>query len=187
MLASTNPLIDNAVVRTATRSCTRRSASSTCRPKPRTPAAFVAELVSAAGRAATVHVFGKGVGIAAPQIGIDPAAAIVRAPEGESIALFNPRIVEESPDTDEQYEAVCRSSTCTARSLARSPSPSSTRTSTAPNAPPSSSRGLARLVAHEVDHLHDTLYRSRMREGVDPIPVSEYGGTGTSWRYGKQG
>lgn len=35
----------------------------------------VAELVSVAERAATVHVFGKGMGIATPQIGIDRAAA----------------------------------------------------------------------------------------------------------------
>ncbi|MEU5772674.1 peptide deformylase [Streptomyces venezuelae] len=44
-------------------------------------------------------------------------------------------------------------------------------------------RGLARLVAHEVDHLHGQLYRSRMREGVEPIPVSEYRGTGSTWQY----
>ncbi|MGY1439599.1 peptide deformylase [Streptomyces reniochalinae] len=64
----------------------------------------VAELVSATERAATVHNFGKGMGIAAPQIGIDRAAAIVRTLDGENVTLLNPRYVEESVETDEQYE-----------------------------------------------------------------------------------
>lgn len=42
----------------------------------------------------------------------------------------------------------------------------------------------ARLVAHEVDHLHGLLYRARMQDGVEPIPVSEYRGTGSRWDYG---
>jgi len=44
-------------------------------------------------------------------------------------------------------------------------------------------RGLARLVCHEVDHLHGRLYTSRMRPGVEPIPVSAYQGTGQQWTY----
>jgi hypothetical protein len=64
----------------------------------------VAELRSTAARVAEVHIFGKGLGIAAPQIGIDRAAVIVRPPGGDSITLLNPRIVEESAETDEQYE-----------------------------------------------------------------------------------
>jgi peptide deformylase len=43
------------------------------------------------------------------------------------------------------------------------------------------SGGVARLIAHEVDHLHGILYRSRMRPGVNPIPVSQYAGTGKPW------
>jgi peptide deformylase len=64
----------------------------------------VAELQSTAARVADVHTFGKGLGIAAPQIGIDRAAAIVRPPGGDTITLLNPRIVEESTQSDEQYE-----------------------------------------------------------------------------------
>ena len=44
-------------------------------------------------------------------------------------------------------------------------------------------RGMARLVCHEVDHLFGVLYRSRMRPGVEPIPVSKYTGTGQKWTY----
>jgi peptide deformylase len=143
----------------------------------------VAELVSAAERAATVHVFGKGMGIAAPQIGIDRAAAIVRTPEGESITLFNPRIVEESPDTDEQYEG------CLSFFDVRGKVPRPLAISVEHQDIDGTERitiferGLARLVAHEVDHLHGTLYRTRMREGVYPIPVAEYRGTGKTWSY----
>jgi hypothetical protein len=62
----------------------------------------VAELQATAERVAEVHIFGKGLGIAAPQIGIDRAAAIVRPPGGDTITLLNPRIVEESAQIDEQ-------------------------------------------------------------------------------------
>lgn len=145
----------------------------------------VAELVSAAERASTVHVFGKGMGVAAPQIGIDRAAAIVRSPEGESITLFNPRIVEESPETDEQYEG------CLSFFDVRGKVPRPLAISVEHVDIDGTERitifeqGMARLVAHEVDHLHGMLYRQRMREGVNPIPVSEYRGTGSSWTYGK--
>lgn len=44
-------------------------------------------------------------------------------------------------------------------------------------------RGLARLVAHEIDHLDGLLYTSRMRPGVEPIPVEEYRQTGRVWAY----
>ncbi|MGH3913823.1 MAG: peptide deformylase [Pseudonocardiaceae bacterium] len=42
---------------------------------------------------------------------------------------------------------------------------------------------VARLVAHEVDHLHGILCRDHLREGVRPIPIEQYRGTGTSWHY----
>jgi hypothetical protein len=43
--------------------------------------------------------------------------------------------------------------------------------------------GLARLVGHEIDHLYACLYTNRMREGVKPIPVEDYRGTGQAWTY----
>lgn len=144
----------------------------------------VAELVSAAERAATVHVFGKGMGVAAPQIGIDRAAAIVRTPEGETLTLLNPRIVEESPEVDERYEGCL--SFFDVRGMVPRPLGISVEHQDVDGQTRITifERGMARLVAHEVDHLHGMLYRARMREGVDPIPVSEYRGTGSSWQYG---
>jgi peptide deformylase len=64
----------------------------------------VSQLVSTLERAGQVHNFVKGIGLAAPQIGIGRAAAVIRTPEGETVTLLNPRISDESADTDEQYE-----------------------------------------------------------------------------------
>jgi peptide deformylase len=65
----------------------------------------VSELQSATHRVALAHICGKGMGIAAPQIGIERAAAIVRPPgSGNVITLFNPRVIDSSDDRDEQYE-----------------------------------------------------------------------------------
>ncbi|UNZ20600.1 peptide deformylase [Streptomyces sp. 891-h] len=145
----------------------------------------IAELVSATERASTVHTFGKGMGIAAPQIGIDRAAAIVRTPDGENITLLNPRYVEESQETDEQYEG-CLSFFDVRGMVPRPLSISIEHTGIdGQKRITIFERGVARLVAHEVDHLHGMLYRSRMRPGVDPIPVSEYRGTGNRWSYGE--
>lgn len=144
----------------------------------------VAELHSAADRAAGVHNFGKGMGIAAPQIGIDRAAAIVRTPEGEAITLLNPRIIEESGDFDEQYEGCL--SFFDVRGMVPRPMSISVEHTDIDGQQRITifERGHARLVAHEVDHLHGQLYRSKMRPGIEPIPVSEYRGTGQTWQYG---
>jgi peptide deformylase len=147
----------------------------------------VAELNSAADRASGVHNFGKGMGIAAPQIGINRAAAIIRTPEGESITLFNPRIIEEGGGFDEQYEGCL--SFFDVRGMVPRPMSLSVEHTDIDGQQRITifERGHARLVAHEVDHLHGTLYRSKMRPGVQPIPVSEYRGTGSQWSYQADG
>ncbi|WP_377272100.1 peptide deformylase [Peterkaempfera sp. SMS 1(5)a] len=43
--------------------------------------------------------------------------------------------------------------------------------------------GAARLVGHEIDHLEGVLCTARMRPRVDPVPVSQYRGTGRTWTY----
>lgn len=143
----------------------------------------VTALHSAAERVAQVHTFGKGMGIAAPQIGIDRAAAIVFTPAGEAITLFNPSIIEHAGATDEQYEG-CLSFFDVRGRVPRShtihvehTTIDGTRKITV------FELGVARLVAHEIDHLHGTLYTDHMRPGVDPIPVEQYRGTGSDWKY----
>src|SRR5699024_3001345 len=84
----------------------RRGATRFDLPDDGTDAQRVAtELHAAADRVATAHTFGKGMGLAAPQIGIDRAAALVRPPgAAEALVLFNPRIIETSTEGDQQYE-----------------------------------------------------------------------------------
>ncbi|MEU6233525.1 peptide deformylase [Kitasatospora sp. NPDC047058] len=147
----------------------------------------VAELNAAAVRAAGIHVFSKGMGVAAPQLGIDRAAAIVRTADGETITLLNPRVIEESAENDEQYEGCW--SFFDVRGVVPRP-----RAITVEHQEIDGQRritifedAVARLVAHEIDHLEGVLYTARMRPGAEPIPVSEYRGTGQSWAYGADG
>ena len=54
----------------------------------------IAELFAALQRAGEQHVFSKGTGVAAPQIGIPRAAAIVIPPDpgAEPVVMLNPRV-----------------------------------------------------------------------------------------------
>ena len=143
----------------------------------------VAQLVSTMERVGQVHNFGKGIGLAAPQISIGRAAAVIRTPDGETLTLLNPRVCDESAETDEQYEGCL--SFFDVRGMVPRPLAievehqdvdGTTRITTF-------ERGMARLVSHEVDHLFGILYRDRMKPGVEPIPVSAYRGTGKQWTY----
>ncbi|MFF3733393.1 peptide deformylase [Streptomyces sp. NPDC002476] len=63
------------------------------------------ELFAAMEGIGQVHPFAKGMGIAAPQIGIARAAAVVQPPgDAPAIVLLNPRITTRSEELDEQYE-----------------------------------------------------------------------------------
>ncbi|OII60835.1 formylmethionine deformylase [Streptomyces sp. CC53] len=147
----------------------------------------VAELNAASERAAGIHLFSKGMGCAAPQIGIDRAAAIVRTPDGETITLLNPRVIEESADTDEQYEG-CWSFFDVRGKVPRPLSITVEHTDISGEQRITIFEyGVARLVAHEIDHIDGILYTTRMRPGVDPISVSEYRGTGRTWSYDASG
>lgn len=141
----------------------------------------VSQLVSTMERVSQAHTFAKGMGIAAPQIGIGRSVAVIRTPEGATITLINPRIIDQSTEMDEQYEG------CLSFFDVRGMVPRPLRIEvehqgiggevliTEFEGP------IARLVCHEVDHLFGRLYRSRMRPGVEPIPVAQYKGTGQPW------
>ncbi|WP_330457408.1 peptide deformylase [Streptomyces sp. NBC_00820] len=136
-------------------------------------------------RVAGVHTFAKGMGIAAPQIGIGRAAAVVQPPEPGvgAIVLLNARIVEASDETDEHYEGCL--SFFDVRGLVPRPRRITVETSNLDGDTVTTvyERGLARLVQHEIDHLEGRLYSVRMRKGVTPIPVEEYRQTGSAWAY----
>lgn len=143
----------------------------------------VAQITATMERVAQAHTFAKGMGLAAPQIGIGRAIAAVRAPEGDIVTLANPRVIGESRDVDEQYEGCL--SFFDVRGMVPRPlaieveheDVDGRKHITAFEA------GMARLVAHEIDHLYGVLYTERMRPGVDPISVAQYKGTGRRWSY----
>ncbi|MGK5519132.1 peptide deformylase [Micromonospora sp. URMC 107] len=132
-----------------------------------------------------LHPFRKGVGIAAPQLGLNRAVAVVRPPDrsADPVVLLNPRVVDASPDSDEQYEG------CLSFFDHRGLVPRPLRLDVE-HAQYDGSRiitsfefGMARLVAHEIDHLEGRLYVDRMAPGVPLVPVEEYRETGRPWRY----
>ncbi|MCX5161531.1 peptide deformylase [Streptomyces sp. NBC_00264] len=145
----------------------------------------IERLFSSMERIGQVHPFAKGMGIAAPQIGIGRAAAVVQphAPEAPAIVLLNPRITDRSSEEDEQYEGCL--SFFDVRGMVPRPLWITVETTTLEGRLVSTTyeRGLARLVHHEIDHLDGLLYTAQMRTGVAPIPVEEYRQTGQAWAY----
>ncbi|MFH9676378.1 peptide deformylase [Streptomyces sp. NPDC017405] len=145
---------------------------------------IVDELFAAIERIGQVHPFAKGMGIAAPQIGIARAAAVVLPPDdAPAVILLNPRITEHSAETDEQYEGCL--SFFDVRGLVPRPLRITVEATTLAAETTSTvyERGLARLIHHEADHLEGLLYTARMRTGVEPVPVEEYRQTGRAWAY----
>ena len=147
---------------------------------------IVGELLRAIDRVRELHTFGKGMGIAAPQLGLDRSAAVVIPPDSaaDPLVLINATIEETSADQDEQFEGCLsffdvRGRVPRALSIVVAHDDLDGRTRLS-----RFTHGMARLVAHELDHLNGVLYRERMRPGVLPIPVEEYRGTGRQWQYG---
>jgi peptide deformylase len=112
--------------------------------------------------------FGKGLGPAAPQLGIDRAAAIVRPPGGDTITLLNPRATAE---TDEQYEGCL--SLFHVRGMVPRPLAIEVEHQDVDGHQRITifERAVARLVAHELDHLMK-VYKPKESSGV-----------GQGWRY----
>jgi peptide deformylase len=132
-----------------------------------------------------LHDFSKGVGLAAPQIGVAAAAAVVRPPARgtEPMVLLNPRVVGESLDSDEQYEGCL--SFFDYRGLVIRPLRvdveharfDGTRVIT------SFGQAMARLISHEIDHLEGRLYVDKMAADTHLVSVEEYRQTGRPWVY----
>ncbi|MFC0533019.1 peptide deformylase [Phytohabitans kaempferiae] len=145
----------------------------------------VDRLVAALDRVEELHTFTKGVGLAAPQIGLPWAAAVVRPADrtAEPVVLLNPRVVESSPETDEQYEGCL--SFFDVRGLVSRPLALQVEHAKwdGGRVITSFELGMARLVAHEIDHLEGRLYVDRMAPGVPLVPVEEYREAGNPWRY----
>lgn len=139
----------------------------------------------ALSRIAELHPFSKGLGLAAPQLGLGWAAALVRPPDpaAEPFVLLNPRVVDTALRSDEQYEG------CLSFFDQRGLVPRPLRIDVE-HAQWDGQRiitafeyAMARLVAHEVDHLEGRLYVDLMAPGAPLVPVEEYRETGRPWRY----
>ncbi|HEX5596558.1 MAG TPA: peptide deformylase [Micromonosporaceae bacterium] len=145
----------------------------------------VARLRAVLERLDELHLFTKGLGIAAPQIGLPWAAALVRPPQQgtEPLVLLNPRIVDTSEESDEQYEG------CLSFFDVRGAVPRPLRIDVeharwdGERVTTRFERAMARLVAHEIDHLNGKLYVDRMAADAPLIPVEDYRGTGRPWHY----
>jgi peptide deformylase len=153
-------------------------------PRERDVAAGLGELLVAyLGPIRAAHVFGKGNGLAAPQIGVSRSAAVVQLPDDEPLALYNPRIVASSDDTDEQYEGCL--SFFDVRGMVERPLRIDVEHQTLAGELRmiTFERAAARLWAHEIDHLSGTLYVDRLPDGYELVPFERYTGTGEAWRY----
>jgi peptide deformylase len=129
------------------------------------------------------HSFGKGMGLAAPQIGIPRCAAVVQPPDEPALVLYNPRIVGQSDETDEQYEGCL--SLFDVRGIVARPLCIEVEHTTLDGRTHLTSfeRAAGRLWAHEIDHLEGRLYWQRLRAPHELVPIERYVGTGSSWRY----
>ncbi|MCZ4509571.1 peptide deformylase [Streptomyces sp. ActVer] len=150
--------------------------------------AVVGQLLDAMERIRRAHDFsGKGLGLAAPQIGIDRAAAVVTPPGADPIMLLNPRITSASDEMDEKFEGCL--SFFDVRALVPRPLRITVEAVTLDGSTTTTvyERGEARLIAHEIDHLDGLLLLTRIRPGMTPIPVEEYRktaeATGRAWSY----
>ncbi|GAA2241593.1 peptide deformylase [Promicromonospora sukumoe] len=144
-----------------------------------------ARLLEVLHRLAEVHEFAKGRGLAAPQIGIDRAAAAVQPPDPaeDVLVLLNPRVIDASDEQDEQYEGCL--SFFDVRGLVPRPLRVTVQATALDGTVTTTTyeNGLARLVHHEIDHLDGLLYTARMHPGAAPIPVEQYRQTGKRWSY----
>jgi peptide deformylase len=143
---------------------------------------IVSELMQALAEIARIHPFTKGLGLAAPQLGLDVAAAVVRPPgRGEPFVLLNPSVISTSAYADEQLEG------CLSYFDFRGRVPRPLRIEVehlrydGGRVVSTFEKSLARLVGHEVDHLGGLLYVDRMADDAPLTPLAEY--AAGSWIY----
>ncbi|HWY79602.1 MAG TPA: peptide deformylase [Candidatus Sulfotelmatobacter sp.] len=145
----------------------------------------IGQLQQTIDAARKIHNFSKGLGLAAPQIGLPYQATIVMPLNEKPLILLNPQIISQSQGTDEQYEGCW--SFFDMRGLV--PRPLEIEITyqklDGQEIHSSFSFGTARLIIHEIDHLQGTLYTTRMKPEQKLLSYDEYRGKNQSWQYAK--
>lgn len=141
------------------------------------------ELLVYVDRLKAIYPFRKGIGLAAPQIGVPRSMAVVVPSDRPAIVLTNPRVTWASEETDKQFEG-CLSFFDVRGQVRR---PLSIDVDVADFDGSTSLRrfqqGIARLVLHEIDHLQGRLYVERLAPGDNLISIEDYRGTSAAWQY----
>jgi peptide deformylase len=113
----------------------------------------------------------RGVGLAAPQVGLGLRLAVIDAGDGEPEALINPRIVDRD-EREERADEGCLSIPGWRGPVNRSTAIKvATDTVAGETVERSYSGHLARVVQHEIDHLDGVLFTSRMIPGAELYSV----------------
>ena len=131
------------------------------------------------------HVFRKGIGLAAPQVGHSVRIFAVKFPGGDAAQIFiNPQVLFASEETDRQFEGCLsffevRGSVMRHRRISIRYYDEGGRLCTA-----HFSDGDARLIQHELDHLDGVIYSQRMEDADRLVDYDTYLQQGhDSWEY----
>lgn len=141
-------------------------------------------LLDYVARVAELYPFRKGMGLAAPQVGVSRALAIVKPPDGEEvITIVNPVVLSRSSEEDDRYEGCL--SFFDVRGMTRRPLHIDVQVQELDGSHRviAFERGIARLVLHEIDHLAGRLYTDNLLAGSTLVPLDEYLDTRTGWEY----
>ncbi len=146
-------------------------------------ALLLVKLMGYVDRLKQIYPFTKGVGLAAPQIGVPRSMAVVVPSDRPGIVLTNPRVAWASEETDEQFEGCL--SFFDVRGQVRRPLSIDVDVAEFDGAAKllRFERGIARLVLHEIDHLQGHLYVERLSPGADLIAMEDYDGATAAWQY----
>ncbi|TFG81553.1 MAG: peptide deformylase [Spirochaetales bacterium] len=135
---------------------------------------FDEELAATTETMLATMMWGKGIGLAGPQVGIGKRLFVVQLESGKPFVFINPEIVATSPDLAE-FEEGCLSIPGAYADLTR---PATVRIQ-AYNV-----RGrrfnleaeglLARVIQHELDHLDGVLFTDRLPERIRDRVLKQY-------------
>ncbi|MBN1520042.1 MAG: peptide deformylase [Spirochaetales bacterium] len=135
---------------------------------------FDAELSKTIETMFTTMKFGRGIGLAGPQVGIGQRLFVIQLEGGKPFVFINPEIIGTSQDLSE-YEEGCLSIPGTYADLQRSASVQVQAYSERGRPFTMEADGLlARVIQHELDHLDGVLFTDRLPERVRERLLKQY-------------